>query len=176
MDVSLWNYPRASPCLRRGAFGRTQRGALRSLRVLQWLGSSALPGRLVIDLDWSYGPRSGTPLRAEVWWWLLTEPHLQPPSVHVAVVGISSFFDFKSSWRHKSSDIVQDRSFSASSQAKLRSNVIMSTHMCSHPTSRTQERGGSAHTRVWSSNAVSWLTEIKVRLFPVTSSSTLPIP
>lgn len=176
MDVSLWNYPRASPCLRRGAFGRTRRGTLGFLRVLQWPWSSALPGRLVIDLDWSYGLRSRTPLRAEVWWWLLAEPHLQPPSARVAVVGITLIFDFKSFWRHKSSDIVQDHSFSASSQAKLRSNVIMSTHMCSHPTSRTQECDGSAHTRVWSSDAVSWLTEIKVRLFPVTSSSTLPIP
>ena len=47
-------------------------------------------------------------------------------------------------------------------------NVTRCVHMCTHPW--TQERDASTHIRVWSSDAVSWSSEIKV------SSSQLPSP
>lgn len=146
------------------------------LRVLQCPWSSALPGHLLIDLDCSYGLRSRTPLRGEVWWWFLARPHLQPPSAH-GVVAITLIFDFKSSWRHRAQTLFKAAYF----LAHLRQNseaVSLGLHTCAATPHSGPRSVSDVSTliRVWSSGAVSWLTDVKVRLFPVTNSSMLPIP
>lgn len=150
-----------------GIFVCTQIAALDFSWVLQHPWSSALQGCLLIDLDGSYGPRSGSRLVGGSW-----QDCLQPPLTCVALVCRHLAFFILSPHRGTELRRYSRPLFFLLVLGKTPSvwNVMRCIHMCIHPTHWTQERDASAHIRVWSSDAVSWLSEIKV------SSSQLPSP
>lgn len=95
--------------------------------------------RTLIDLECSYEVRSRSPLRGEVWWWLLAGAHLQLASAHVVVVAVTLIFDFKSFWRHRAPTLSKAARF----LSHLRQNseaVSLGPHTCAttpHPGHRS---------------------------------------
>lgn len=97
-------------------------------------------------------------------------PPAAPLALHCGGVPSLGFLDLSPRGGTGLQHCSRPLSFFLVSGKTLRGNVIRRVHVCAHPTRWTQERDASTHIRVWSSDAVSWLSEIKV------SSSQLPSP